>query len=306
MAQEHSTSTTIPSSFSIPIGEKLTKSNYLLWKAQIMPAIRAAQLEPFLTGAAKRPAATISTKDKEDVPNPAYAEWVARDQAVLGYLLTSLTRDVLSSVAACSTAAEVWSSLAQMYSSLTSARKVNTRIALATTKKGAMTIAEYYTKMRGYADEMAASGKPLDDEEFVSFLLKGLEEDFNPVVTAVIARYDPISPGELYTQLLSYECRMNLQVAPSPPAYSSANSAGRGCGATWGRNGFSGPGYSRGRGRRSRGAGRSGSAPPGRGFLGAAPSDAGSSSRPKCQVCFRLGHTAATCRHRFDETFTPE
>jgi hypothetical protein len=31
-------------------------------------------------------------------PNPAYTSWVARDQAVLGYLLSSLTRETLVGV----------------------------------------------------------------------------------------------------------------------------------------------------------------------------------------------------------------
>jgi hypothetical protein len=39
-----SSSTTIPS-FNISVTEKLTKSNYLLWQAQIMSAICPAQLE---------------------------------------------------------------------------------------------------------------------------------------------------------------------------------------------------------------------------------------------------------------------
>jgi hypothetical protein len=28
--------------FALPVTEKLTKSNYLLWQAQVMPAIRGA------------------------------------------------------------------------------------------------------------------------------------------------------------------------------------------------------------------------------------------------------------------------
>jgi hypothetical protein len=68
--------TTIPSSFAIPITEKLHKSNYLLWQAQIMPAIRAAQLEGFLDGSVKKPSKIISKTIGASVlnePNPVYA-----------------------------------------------------------------------------------------------------------------------------------------------------------------------------------------------------------------------------------------
>jgi hypothetical protein len=49
---ESSASTTIPS-FSIPISEKLTKTNYRLWYAQIMPLIHVAQMEGLLTDTEK-------------------------------------------------------------------------------------------------------------------------------------------------------------------------------------------------------------------------------------------------------------
>jgi hypothetical protein len=49
MATGYSTTTTIPSTFSIPIDEKLSKANYCLWHAQIMLPIHTAKLEDVLT-----------------------------------------------------------------------------------------------------------------------------------------------------------------------------------------------------------------------------------------------------------------
>jgi hypothetical protein len=62
MVSDSSTTTTIPSSFSIPITEKLTKSNYRLWKAQILPPIWAAQLEDFLYNTSEKPAEKLTEK----------------------------------------------------------------------------------------------------------------------------------------------------------------------------------------------------------------------------------------------------
>jgi hypothetical protein len=42
--------TTIPSILSIPISEKQAKTNYPLWRAQVLMAIHAAQLEGLITG----------------------------------------------------------------------------------------------------------------------------------------------------------------------------------------------------------------------------------------------------------------
>jgi hypothetical protein len=43
-----STNPTAGTNFSHNITEKLTKSNHVLWKAQVMSSIRGAQMEPFL------------------------------------------------------------------------------------------------------------------------------------------------------------------------------------------------------------------------------------------------------------------
>ena len=40
----------------------------------------------------------------------------------------------------------------------TRARAVNLRLAFLTTKKGDLTITEYFAKMKGYGDDMAAAG----------------------------------------------------------------------------------------------------------------------------------------------------
>jgi hypothetical protein len=64
MANDSSTPTFLPSSFSIPISEKLTKTNYRLWRSQIMPVIRSTQLEDLLTGNDRMPAKTIVILNK--------------------------------------------------------------------------------------------------------------------------------------------------------------------------------------------------------------------------------------------------
>jgi hypothetical protein len=121
------------------ISEKLTRENYVLWKAQILPAIRGAQLEGILYGTTKAPTSTLvikkDSKPDEEVPNPAYSTWVAQDQQILSYLLNSLTKDVLGQVATLSTSATVWTSLETMFSAQSRARVTNLRMQLSTLKR---------------------------------------------------------------------------------------------------------------------------------------------------------------------------
>jgi hypothetical protein len=100
--------------------------------------------------------------------------------------------------------------LEQTYVSRSKARVVNIRMALTTTQKGNMTISEYFTKTKSLADEMASVGKALEDEELVSYIMAKLDFDFNPIMYAMVAHVEPISVGELYAQLLSFEARWEL------------------------------------------------------------------------------------------------
>jgi hypothetical protein len=108
-----------------------------------------------------------------------------------------------------------------MFSSQTRARIINTRIILSTTKKGDMTMAEYFTKMQQLGDEMAAMGHRLDDDELIKYILTGLDYDYNPAVSAVLARPEPISLSELYSNLLVFETRLDLIGHGSTPSYAN-------------------------------------------------------------------------------------
>lgn len=290
--------------------EKLSRQNHAIWSVQVLATIRGARLERFITGKAIAPDHEVDEKLADGkmarVSNPAYQEWYASDQQVLGFLFSSLTRGILAQVAA-KTVAEAWTAISDMFASHTRARTVYVRLALATTKKEAMTISRYYVKMKALGDEMAASGKPLDDEELVSYIINGLDHEYNPVTSALLTRVEPISLSELYSQLLSFETRLELQQGGS--SSSSVNSAGRGnrsSGQQRGRGGRSGFGHGSGSGRGRGQQGRSNySNQQQRKQYNNIPSQ-GANGRPRCQVCFKPRHMATDCWHRFDENYVPE
>jgi hypothetical protein len=183
-----SSTTTIQSILSVPISENRTKMNYPLWHAQVLPAIRAAQLEELLTGddvaLAKMIDVTNTDKTTTSMTNPTYASWVAQDQAILGYLFSSLTHEMLMHISRCTTVAHAWSTLANLYSSQKHARFVNMRIALATTRKNQLFVSDYYARMSQIAYDLTSSGTPLRDDKFVAYLIAGLDEDYNLVFTS--------------------------------------------------------------------------------------------------------------------------
>jgi hypothetical protein len=119
----------------------------------------------------------------------------------------------------------------------------------------------------------------------------GLDFDFNPVVSAIVACVKPISIRELYAQLLSIEARWELTQGGHQ---ASANVARQGRGGGLGLSGRGG--MMRGHGRRRGGGGRGGY------YSGS--NSSGKKEKIPCQVCDKVGHLALDCWHRFDETYT--
>ncbi|WVZ57882.1 hypothetical protein U9M48_008217 [Paspalum notatum var. saurae] len=195
------------------VSEKLTRENYLLWKAQVLPAIRGAQLMQYLNGKTPAP--------------PATTPWLPMIRRRRQFQILT-TKE---------TAAAAWKAIQDMFASKSRAKVTNLRFALTNTKKGTMTMAQYFSKMKGFADELASTGKVLEDEEIVSYILNGLDSEYTPLVSSVMSRTDPISVNELYAQALSFESRQDMLYGAEPQQFSSSvDSAMRGRGRGRGNN----------------------------------------------------------------------
>ncbi|KAK1648593.1 hypothetical protein QYE76_066398 [Lolium multiflorum] len=122
-----------------------------------------------LDGSDEAPPKTLKVEDtnnkKTTVPNSAYGVWLARDQAVLSFLVKGLDQDLLSQVIGLEHAHQVWSTIEGMFISQSRSRVNMLRGALANTKKNDLTVAQFISKMRGFASELAAAGKIVDDDE---------------------------------------------------------------------------------------------------------------------------------------------
>lgn len=77
------------SSLGYPVTEKLARNNHPLWRVQVLSTLKGAQVAHFLKSSMPVPPASVAKKDKPDeqVSNPDYETWVAKDQQILNYLL---------------------------------------------------------------------------------------------------------------------------------------------------------------------------------------------------------------------------
>jgi hypothetical protein len=66
-------------------------------------------------------------------------------------------------------------------------------------KRGNDSIIEYVSKARTLVDDMALTCKKIDDQELISYILAGLDYEYNSVVSALVTRPDELTIGEVYS-----------------------------------------------------------------------------------------------------------
>ena len=148
-------------------------------------------MQHFLDPTSPVPPATITvTKDgkEEQFANFARTLWYAQEQQLQGYLMGSLSHEIMAQVVTLQTPAEVCAALHATLEAQTQAQNINTRIALHNLQKGNASMTDYLAKIKSLTNEIASGGEPLSDGEITSHILAGLDLEYNPVVSALAAR----------------------------------------------------------------------------------------------------------------------
>lgn len=273
---------------------RLSKANFLLWRAQLLSYLRSNNLMGYIDGTKAAPPMKIPMSTAPGatlIDNPDYVVWNNTDQQLLSGLFSTMSEEVLRDVITATTSQEVWDSLQKKFSSSTRARTVQLRVELATAQKRDLSATDYFSKIKNLATEMEAANATLSDDEILSYLLAGLPSEYDPYVTSMTTK-DSITLDDAYAHLVAFEARqLKHHAALQLNVGSSANYAGRGSG------------QNRGRGRPDRGRGRSrGGAPP-----RSNGNRRGSSySRTPCQICGKEGHTAVRCWYRMDDSYNED
>ncbi|RVX06732.1 Retrovirus-related Pol polyprotein from transposon TNT 1-94 [Vitis vinifera] len=298
----------VPINFNHSLSVKLDNKNFLIWKQQIVSAIRGYGLQKFVFS------------DDED-------------QLLLSWLLSSVSESIFPRLVGYDTSFLLWGRLEQYFASQTRAKAKQFKTQLQHTKKGGSTIDEYLAKIKVCVDSLASVGVSLSTKDHVESILDGLPNDYESFVTSVILRNDDFSVEEIEALLMAHESRVeknNNSLDSSPSAhvassnavekgnrfkqdYYAANSQGShsgynggfGRGGDFGRRGgfYGGRGFNwnyNGRSNRGgfRGRGNKGS------FQARPPWNSDNQNeKPACQLCGKIGHVVAQCYYRFDHTF---
>ncbi|KAG9442408.1 hypothetical protein H6P81_018262 [Aristolochia fimbriata] len=158
---------------------KLDRSNYLLWRSQFLPVLHSQGVMGFINGDIQPPAQFIPIADST-TPNPHYVAWFRVDQTLQSWILATLTPGAVGQMLGLKRAQAMWLTLEQTYASNLQARILHLRMELQNLKKGTMPIFEFLEKAKTLADSLSAAGRPIDQDDLVSYILHGLGSEYEP------------------------------------------------------------------------------------------------------------------------------
>ena len=139
--------------------------------------------------------------------NPTYAIWFKKDNCVLSWLLASIYEKLVSTVFNLKTSKQVWDSLQARFSSTSRSRIALFKRQLQTLVQGNRPCSAFLEDAKLLADQLATAGKPVDDRDFITFLIGGLRSNFTPFIMSYnfACRDKDLSLDDFQSELLSFE-----------------------------------------------------------------------------------------------------
>lgn len=194
---------------------KLSSTNFPTWIRQITPYLRSQRLMGYVDGSLSCPVLDPVSDNSSSIE-----DWQARDQLVVAILSASLTEATMFKVLDCDTAKDMWDRLHSLYSSHSSAQIVQTRLQLASLKKGSdESASDFYNRASSLVHAIQAAGQKITDNEFVVFLLAGLGTEYDAMVTSLSTQPTLPGPSQVLTYMILQENRIASKTLLSLPIH---------------------------------------------------------------------------------------
>lgn len=261
------------------------------------------------------------TADSPTQLNPAFTVWEKKDQYLLSWFIATLSEKVLSTVYGLDTSRQVWCALANRYGSPSKTRIQELRLQLQGLRQGDKSCSEYMHAAKTLADHLAMVGKPVTDEDLISYIIGGLNPRYNAFITSftLMTKDESIPLEDFQTLLISHEQLLNNQNAesevtsfalhaqkpshsPRKPKFNSSARQGqpRFSNSRQNQSQFS-PQAPRFSAQNSTQQLPESASPQGKSNPCRFTSH--DSNRPPCQICGKSNHQALDCFHRMDYAY---
>lgn len=154
---------------------QLTGNNYLTWNRPVKITLGAKTKLGFIDGRCKQP-------DEKDAK---YEMWLKVDCMVRSWILNSIAKDIVEAFLYMNTVKELWDELRERFGECKGPLLYQIQREISTVTQGNLTVAQYYTKLKKYWDELAcvtlvpecscssakAVADSLDSNKLIQFLI---------------------------------------------------------------------------------------------------------------------------------------
>ncbi|UYV62445.1 hypothetical protein LAZ67_2000623 [Cordylochernes scorpioides] len=127
-----------------------------------------------------------STKD--DKNGDAFNEWTKKNKQALGIIILSLSSDQAIAYKGIKNAQELWNAIKLRYEGEAEYKSMNLMLDLTRLeKKYDESIEGYLTRSQGISRQLIEMGKAITDKEIIRYILEGLPDKYNNVITSILA-----------------------------------------------------------------------------------------------------------------------
>uniref|UniRef100_A0A6N2LGP4 Retrotransposon Copia-like N-terminal domain-containing protein n=1 Tax=Salix viminalis TaxID=40686 RepID=A0A6N2LGP4_SALVM len=161
-----------------------------------------------IDGSESRPPKFTSTEHKnQGIVNPGYVVWQYKDQIVLGWIISSLSPAVVSTIYGLETSRLAWQALGARFAAPSTSRISLIKRKLQSLQQGSMQCQEFLDAVKTLADELSAVGKPIEDSDLILSVLNGLNSSFHSFVTTymLMAKEKSMSFSDFHAELLNFD-----------------------------------------------------------------------------------------------------
>ena len=155
--------------------EKLDKNNYQPWKFRMRNYLIGKSLWGYVTGEEAEPRLPTENVSVEELK--AWKTWNEKDKKVMFLISQNVTNGMIGHIQDLETSKEAWDTLERWYNTNTKARKIQLKNELNNMKKNNLLVNDYVLKIKEVADALGSIGAPPKDDDLVSAILNGLNDE---------------------------------------------------------------------------------------------------------------------------------
>lgn len=121
----------------------LDDNTYLLWRQQVLLAVKAHKLQRFLDSQEDPPTQLLANANGELHENPEFAIFEQQDSALASWLLFSISQTVLPHLIGMDTSAKIWNAVITLFGGKTTSKLMAYRRALHSQRKVEMSMKDF-------------------------------------------------------------------------------------------------------------------------------------------------------------------